>query len=107
MIDRYSLPEICALQWKACVERAEYAFLAIPQENFFRLSYESFVNNPCLEYKKIANFLGKEVSDVLQDYLIKNVSQNSVGKGKEKLSREELLRIRPIINGTFKKCYYS
>ena len=79
LLMQYSLEEVCALQWRRCVERAEHDFAFIAPDKLLRVRYEDFVAEPQREFKRIADFVGKELSDAVQRHLNGNVRSSSGG----------------------------
>ncbi len=107
LLTKYSLPEVCALQWQACVENAERDFLTMSAENIIRLKYEEFVAKPVAEFARLAEFLNKDVPDSLDKYLKENVRQDSIGKGRKALGEAEVKNIRPLIADTLERYGYE
>jgi hypothetical protein len=107
LLAKYSLPEVCALQWKACVDNSEKDFSRIPSGKILRVKYEEFVKNPVTEFGSLANFLERQVPDSVNDYLRKNVRQDSVGKGRKVLGKESVDAIRPLIADTLERYGYE
>src|SRR6056297_942955 len=46
LLARYSLEEVCALQWQRCVENAADDFAKISGDRWIEVGYEDFVNSP-------------------------------------------------------------
>ncbi|MFC1819119.1 sulfotransferase [Thermodesulfobacteriota bacterium] len=107
LLERYSLSEVCSIQWKACVDNSERDFSSIPSENILRIKYEEFVKEPVAEFSRLANFLNKQVSDSVNDYLRKNVRPNSVGKGRKALGEVEVENLMPLIANTLQRYGYD
>ena len=107
LLEKYSLTEICALQWKRCVDNAERDFLQIPADRIVRVSYEEFVHNPVIEFEKIANFIGREATEDIREHLKKNVRPDSVGKGRKALGAEQIASLRPLISDTLVRYGYE
>lgn len=103
----HSLKEVCALQWKACVDNSERDFAALPQDKVFRLKYEDFVREPISEFARLAEFLNKQAPDQLNDYLQHNVRTSSIGKGRKAMTDEEISKLRPLIADTLDKYGYE
>lgn len=103
----YSLPEVCALQWKACVENSERDFASIDSTNIFRLRYEDFVKEPVKEFKRVAKFINKQVPESVVDHLNKSIKQSSVGKGRAALGEISVAKIKPLIADTLQKYGYE
>lgn len=107
LLSKYSLAEVCAFQWKACVENAERDFSTIPSGNILRVKYEEFVTNPVVEFARLASFINKHVPDSVNEYLIKNVRSNSVGKGREALGEGTTQKLTHLLDDTLKRYGYE
>jgi hypothetical protein len=107
LLERHSLTEVCALQWKACVDKAEHDLEKISQERVIKIKYEEFVRDPVREFARLSDFLGVRVSDTVNDYLRKNVSPYSVGKGRSSLGEAEVKKLEPLIASTLKRYGYE
>jgi len=77
-----SLMEVCALQWKRCVERSLEGLDTLPEHRVLHLRYENFVAQPELELQRIGAFLGETWSDGDLKKAVASVSKGSVGKGR-------------------------
>lgn len=106
LLNQYSLPEVCALQWQACVENAERDFLTMSSGNIIRIKYEEFVAEPITEFARLAEFLNKDVPDSVNKYLKENVRQDSIGKGRKALGEAEVENILPLIADTLERYGY-
>jgi hypothetical protein len=94
----YSLPQISALQWKACVNNAERDLSEIESERTISVRYEGFVNNPAEEFKRLTEFIGVDISSDVLNTVSENVSDASVGKGRAALEASELSDILLLIS---------
>jgi hypothetical protein len=103
----HDLNEICALQWKKCVESSDVAFSNMQSNVVCYVQYENFVINPEKELTKILKFIEIPTSINMVKRLVKGVSKNSIGKGKKSLSNSEIESLKPIISGTMKKHGYE
>jgi hypothetical protein len=93
LVRQLPLEELCALQWKACVERARESLQRIPTQRVFRLSYEDFARDPVVVSREICDFLGVPGdSDALQA-ATREVRDDSIGKGRRQLDDGQLERI--------------
>ena len=77
---------MCALQWQRCVDKAEEAFAAMPDDKVVRVRYEDFVCNPVQELARILKFIGKEVERNEISRAVRNVSPHNIGKGRRELA---------------------
>lgn len=102
-----TLSEVCALQWKECVEASHKDLSEINGEQVLQVRYEEFVNDPKSELTKILNFIGMEGTDIDLDSLVKNVKKSSVGKYQSALSNPKLSDIEKLIDSTLIKFNYK
>lgn len=100
LLKQNTLNQICAIQWKTCVEASERALNDIPNSRVHKIKYELFVTQPNKELKHIFNKLGISVSEKEIDMAVKKVSNKSVGKWRGQLDNSILSEINPIINKT-------
>ncbi|MDX2505211.1 MAG: sulfotransferase [Gammaproteobacteria bacterium] len=107
LLERYTLVEVCALQWKACVDQAERDFALISPEKIIKIKYEEFIRDPVAEFARLAEFLNKDVPDTVNEYLRKNVRLNSVGKGRKALGEAGVEKLRPLIVSTLVRYDYE
>ena len=107
LLKQYSLTEVCALQWKACVNRAEEDFTKISADRIIRIRYEDFVCNPISEFSKLALFLGKEVPYSVNEFLKNNVRPDSVGKGRKALTESGVKKLQALVGDTLNRHSYD
>ena len=97
-LKKYSLIEICALQWSRCVTNSERDFKNLGANRVFSLKYEEFVNDPSAITKKIIEFIGEDIPIAELENAVRNVSARSVGKGKNELTENEKKLALDVIN---------
>jgi len=97
LLQERSLPEVCAYQWKRCVERAEMDFHNIPAQRVYQLRYEDLVRDPSTEFQRILHFLEAQVEKHEVDQLGNAISTASVGKWQTDLAAATLTAITPIM----------
>lgn len=107
MCEQDTLLQICAKQWKACLNIAEKQLSEINSQQVYKISYENFVANPKDEFNKIAEFLGFYLDDPLLNRISSKVSNRSVGKGKKALMSNELNEFIDIISSDLDRLGYS
>jgi len=103
---QYSLEEVCALQWKKCVDLSEDALSKMNDDKVIRTSYESIVLNPELELSRILTSLN--IPFLMND--LKNathgLTSNNIGKGRKTLSIKKFNLVSKILSITLKKYGY-
>nr|WP_205599787.1 sulfotransferase [Arhodomonas sp. KWT] len=100
LLEKYSLEEVCALQWKRCVEMSHNALEQLPHERVCSVRYEHFVDRPLDEFSRIAGFLGLEVSEAQLARAVRDVSAKSVGRGRHELGEDLVNRLAPLVGET-------
>ena len=100
-----TLAEVCAKQWKACVETAYYDLKKLHKDQVYFIRYEDFVQNPKYEIHQIMNFLKVEKSDSQLANSVKGVSAKSIGNYQANLSIKEQEAIKKITQSTMNQIY--
>ena len=106
LVRRYSLDQVCALQWKRCLEAADEALSRLPRERVVRVCYEEFVDNPKNELARICGELGMPASEADLQRGVGGVSSGSVNKGRDSLDAETLDAVTPLIDETLVRFGY-
>ncbi len=106
ILQKHTLNEVCALQWKKCVDKAEEAFSAMPVNKVVRVRYEDFVREPQSELGRILEFMGKDVDAEKITEAVKNVSPRSLGKGRKALGDREVTSLESLVGATLKRYGY-
>lgn len=92
-----TLAEVCALQWRACVRRAEEDLSTVDTRRVLRVCYEDFVRQPTLELRRVVHFLERDVTPGQIEHATMKISDHSIGKGRRNLDQRALERILPLI----------
>ena len=100
LLSQYSLEQVCALQWKKCVESADHALSKLPENRVVRVQYESFVRNPREEIERIVRGLNLPYEGNRLDDAVSGVLRTSVGKGKKQLDPNVYDSLKPLISET-------
>jgi hypothetical protein len=98
LLQRLALEEVCALQWKRCVEAALVSLEQMNRECWLNVRYEDFVADPVTYLNCIAEFLCEQPSSFVLQQAVQNVSTESIGKGRYALSRSKIEKVRSIID---------
>ena len=107
LLESYSLEEVCAIQWKRCMERSFADFSGISPDRVIEVGYEDFVTDPEAELKRMLDFLDCKVEDSLIKRAIRRVFTASIGKGRSELGEEKIQRILLLIASTQEKLGYA
>ncbi|MGB0953139.1 MAG: sulfotransferase family protein [Planctomycetota bacterium] len=92
-----NLAEVCALQWKRCVEKCMADLDQYAADRTLHLRYEDFVAAPAQELARIGHFLQEDWSEEDCQAAVRKVSGGSVGKGARDLNAEQRDAIDAIV----------
>lgn len=98
LLDKYSLNEICAIQWRRCVDNSKRDLNNISPSRVTNVTYENFVNDSEAELQRILSDLGVSILPEQLKESVQRVSNKSVGKWKGQLSSSDIELIAPHIN---------
>ena len=87
-----TLPEVCAYQWKRCVEQAEEQLRLLDSRRVHRVEYEQLVEAPKMEIERLGEFLAV---DALSN--TPPVNSHGIGRWRTALSDVEMARVQAII----------
>ncbi|MDA3834446.1 MAG: sulfotransferase [Spirochaetales bacterium] len=106
LLQKHTLNEVCALQWQRCVDSAEAALSAMPEDKVIRVCYEDFVRQPAEELTRILAFMGKEVEPEKIAKAVEGVSPRSLGKGRKALGEQEVAKLESLVGESLKRYGY-
>lgn len=102
-----SLAELCGLQWRRSVERAEEDLAELAPERVFRLSYEDFTRRPAELVRELLAHLGFEAPETAVESAVADVRPGSVGRWRRKLSPEQVALLEPLLESTLERLGYA
>jgi hypothetical protein len=91
-----SLPEVCAIQWAACVTTALDDLAAVPAERKILVRYEDLVSAPAEGFARLAGFLGLAPTDTASS-VVAGISPAMIGKGARDLDAATIETVRQLI----------
>jgi len=106
LLQKYSLNEVCALQWQRCVDKSEQAFATMPADKVVHVCYENFVREPAEELSRIVKFIGLNIQPGLLTQAVEGVSSRSVGKGRKALGKDEVVNLEELVGDTLRRYDY-
>ena len=98
-----SLIEVCGIQWRQSVTAARRGFEEIPSSQVFNIHYETLAQSPVESFSELFRFLDLELGDDLKLEVENTVTDENIGKGVRKLSKEELEKLMPHIEATLRE----
>lgn len=107
ILAKYSLLQVCAIQWQRCVEAADSAIDRLPSGQVLEVSYEEFVVKPIEQMTKILTFLGVEADQSLLLKATREISPDSVGKGMDLLGADTVAKILPYLGAPLVRHGYT
>jgi hypothetical protein len=106
ILAEHSLTEVCAIQWRECVDKAERDLAELPDGRVCKVKYEDFVQQPQAELARILGFMDVQAAQQQIESAVDGVSDKSVGKGRSMLGQEEVERLEPLIGETLRRHGY-
>lgn len=106
ILQKYSLNEVCAIQWQRCVDKAEDALSQMPKDKVVRVRYEDFVREPVKELTRVLDFMGRDIEREKVVKAVGCVSPRSLGKGRKALGDEEVANLEALVGETLKRYDY-
>jgi len=106
LLSKYSLEQVCAIQWSRCVNSAEAALAKLPEDHVIRVKYEDFVADPQKEFKNICQALEIPATGEEVQAAVESVSRSSVGKGSAQMDEMQLESLSPMLEETLSRLGY-
>ena len=105
LLSRFSLEEVCALQWRECVERAAQSLARAGPDRVLSARYESVVDDPRGFLGRMADFLrigGWDGGMASYEW----ISPNRIGTARDSLAADTRTAVARIISGTLESHGY-
>lgn len=106
VLSNHPLDEICAIQWRRCVDSAAETFDAMDHKRWIEVSYENFVREPKVELKRLLAFLDVKAGAEEQERAISGVTSANIGKDRGRMREERVERLKPLIYPTMARYGY-
>ena len=106
LADGLALSEICARQWRECVEAAIEALSAVPEDRHMTIRYDALVSGT-EELGKVARFCGLSDIDLLLSEHSRRVRTRADDKWRYALSEHHKERMLPIVQPLLSSLGYS
>jgi hypothetical protein len=106
LMQKYSLDEVCAIQWQRCVESSVAALQKIEAGRWMEVAYEDFVRNPEAELGRVLDFFELQVESEARRQAVSGIQSGSIGKGRAAMSEENIFRLMPLIYETMIRLGY-
>ena len=106
LLEKHPLDEVCAIQWKRCVDSASESFSRMDPTRWIEVAYENFVHDPESELERILSFLQLNVSPSIQKRAVADVRVTNVGKDRKTMDEDVLKRLKPLIADTMERYGY-
>jgi hypothetical protein len=103
---KHSLEELCALQWKRCVDRSSEALSSLDPSRWLEVAYEDFVQFPGQELERIVSLVDWTPKGSEREKAVAGVLKTSLGKGHKELPQSVMQQIEPIMQDTLSRYNY-
>jgi hypothetical protein len=107
LVAEKELVEVCAIQWRACVQAAEASLRRLPQEQTLTLRYEDLVADPAGVARQVYQHVGLNFTDACANFARQKVHSGNLEKWRQRLSTEDLHLILPHIETELQRHDYS
>lgn len=104
--DKYELIELCAIQWKNCVEAVLQSAEDLNDATYLEVRYEDLVEEPYKKLRQIGDFLGIENIKPWINFAEEKYYNESISKWKNELSDEDMKLVLPHIEEYLRKFGY-
>jgi len=104
---KYSLIEVCGLQWKAVVETAHEEGTLLGPQRYLEFHYEQFCRNPKQEIGRVLEFLKLPRDPKMDTWLEENVRTSRIDAWREKITEEDLQLLLEHIGPTLRRFGYE
>lgn len=105
LMRNHPIDELCAIQWRRCVDASERGLSDLPAEQLLHVSYEDFVTDPAAQLSQITDFIG--LSNVDTGEAVQGVSRRSIGKGRASLSADRIARLEQLVGPSLRRLGYG
>ncbi len=107
LLAQHPVDEVCAMQWRECVESSLDAFEHIAPDRVHRIRYEDIVDDRAAALEALSAFAGIPVPDLAGHPAFAGISPRSVGKGRTDLGPNGIERLRPLVAPTMERLGYE
>lgn len=102
-----TLDEVCAIQWKRCVDNTVRDCAGLPQDRLLTLTYEDLTTDKQRTLQRVFAFAGVEHTGEMLENITSQISSLSVGKWRHELTVACQSRIDAICASTLKQHGYT
>ncbi len=103
----HSLLEVCAIQWRTCVEAAISGLECIPKEQKATILFENLVFKPAVEIDTLFSRAGLTATTDTESFPDSQIRTNTVGRWRSSLTPIEQAALTRRLDATLKQLGYS
>ena len=107
LIRSIPLEELCAWQWKHCVDKSQDALGALAGDRVHVLTYEQLGNAPGVELQRIADFLEVELGESRSRSITPIVRPENSGAWRREWSPEMIQRVERVLGDSLELSGYA
>ena len=104
-ITKRPLLEVCAKQWRTCVESTLDALDTLPDKRILSLRYETLVRDPH-SVDRLARFVGVSNAGPMHAFYQQEAQETFVGRGRTQLSPTERETVAPLLHAPLARLGY-
>jgi hypothetical protein len=106
LVEKHLL-EVCAIQWRTCVQAAEASFQHIPAEQRLTIRYEDLVADPVAVARQVFQHTGLTFTGVCSTFARDHVHGGNLEKWRQRLTADELDLLLPHIEEELRRHGYT
>jgi len=106
LLDRYSLLEVCGIQWQRCVTSSINTLKYMNDDKKIEVRYESLVENPTYEIQRLLEFLNLKYSKEMITNMAQKIRSSDINKWEKTVNVIELRQLMLLIQNTMNHLGY-
>lgn len=106
LVEERELLEVCAIQWRTCVQAAEASLENYPAEQRLTIRYEDLVADPIAVSRMVYQHAGLTLTDDCASFVNETVHEGNLGKWCDRLSKDEQTLVLPHIESELRRHGY-
>lgn len=107
LVAEKELVEVCAIQWRACVQAAEGSLECLPDEQALTIRYEELVADPVAVARRVYQHAGLTFTEACAAFARETVHDDNLNKWQQRLSEQELDLLLPHIEAELQRLGYT
>jgi hypothetical protein len=106
LVSHHDLIEVCAIQWRTCVDAAEEALAGLPRAQALTVRYEDLVHDSIGTTRRLYEWGGIAFTAAIERFVRSEIVDHNVGKWRRALSADDLASMSPHVEATLRRHGY-